>query len=238
LDKLADLVLSATAPIVLVDHHLNPGDFASVVISYPGMASTSEMVFRLICRMGDFAKINLASAECIYTGMMTDTGAFTFSSNDAEIYVIIAELLKIGVDKDDIYRKVYNTYSEHRFRLMGFCLYQKMKLYPAFGAALITLTEQEMRDFNYKNGDSEGFVNLPLSIDGIVFSVFMREDQDKIKVSLRSQGSFPANQFAAAVFQGGGHLNASGGEFFGKLQDAVNKFEESLPLYKDFLLES
>lgn len=238
LEKMADLVISATAPIVLVDHHLNPGDFASVVVSYPGMASTSEMVFRLLCRMGDFAKINLACAECLYTGMMTDTGAFTFSSNDPEIYVIIAELLKLGVDKDDIYRKVYNTYSEQRFRLMGYCLYQKMKLYPAYGAALITLTEQEMREFNFKNGDSEGFVNIPLSIEGIVFSVFMREDEEKIKVSLRSQGTFPANQFAAAVFQGGGHLNASGGEFYGKLDDAVAKFEDSLPLYKDFLLES
>jgi len=237
LEKLADLVLAAKAPIVLVDHHLNPGDFASVVISYPGIASTSEMVFRLICRLGDFSKINLACAECIYTGMMTDTGAFTFNSNDPEIYVIIAELLKLGIDKDDIYRKVYNTYSEHRFRLMGYCLNKKMKLYPDFGAALITLTEQEMRDFNFKNGDSEGFVNIPLSIEGIVFSVFMREDENKIKVSLRSQGTFPTNQFAAAIFQGGGHLNASGGEFFGSLNDAVKLFEEAIPLYKDFLPE-
>ncbi len=235
LDKMSDLVLSAPAPVVLVDHHLNPGDFAKVAISYPQISSTSELVFRLICRMGDFSKINLACAECIYTGMMTDTGGFTFNSNNAEVYFIIAELLKIGVDKDDIYRKVFNTYSEHRLKLMGYCLYEKMKVYPEYQAALITLTAEEMQRFNFANGDSEGFVNIPLSIDGVVFSVFIREDKDKIKVSLRSQGTFPANKFAADQFGGGGHLNASGGEYFGSLDEAVKRFEDALPLYKDFL---
>lgn len=235
LDKMSDLVLSAPAPVVLVDHHLNPGDFAKVAISYPQISSTSELVFRLICRMGDFSKINLACAECIYTGMMTDTGGFTFNSNNAEVYFIIAELLKIGVDKDDIYRKVFNTYSEHRLKLMGYCLYEKMKVYPEYQAALITLTAEEMQRFNFANGDSEGFVNIPLSIDGVVFSVFIREDKDKIKVSLRSQGTFPANKFAADQFGGGGHLNASGGEFYGSLDEAVKRFEDALPLYKDFL---
>ncbi|MPN36637.1 Bifunctional oligoribonuclease and PAP phosphatase NrnA [bioreactor metagenome] len=185
--------------------------------------------------MGHFSEINLACAECIYTGMMSDTGGFTYNSNEQEIYVIIAELIKLGVDKDDIYRKVFNTYSEHRLRLMGYCLYQKMKVYPEYKAALITLTAAEMEQFNFVNGDSEGFVNIPLSMAGVDFSVFMREDSDKIKVSLRSQGTFPTNKFSGDVFNGGGHLNASGGEYYGTMEDAVKLFEEALPGYKDFL---
>lgn len=235
LAKMSDLIINASAPVILVDHHLNPGDFAKVVISYPQISSTSELVFRLICRMGDFSKINLACAECIYTGMMTDTGGFTFNSNNAEIYFIVAELLKIGVDKDDIYLRVYNTFTENRLRLMGYCLYEKMKLYPEYQTALITLTLEEMKRFGFTNGDAEGFVNIPLSLEGVVFSVFIREDNEKIKVSLRSQGTFPANKFAADQFDGGGHLNASGGEFYGDVEEAVRRFEEALPLYKDFL---
>ena len=235
LAAMAEAVVQSPAKKILIDHHLLPGDFAQIAISYPEVSSTSELVFRLICRMGDYEKINLAAAECIYTGMMTDTGGFTFNSNKQEIYTIISELIKLGVDKDDIYRKVFNTYSEHRIRLMGYCLYKKMKVYPEYRAALITLTSAELEEFNFRIGDTEGFVNIPLSIAGIDFSVFMREDTDKIKISLRSQGSFPTNRFAADIFDGGGHLNASGGESYSTLDETVHKFEESLPLYKDFL---
>lgn len=235
LANMAEAVLQAPAKKILIDHHLNPGDFAQIVMSYPEISSTSELVFRLICRMGDYEKINLAAAECIYTGMMTDTGGFTYNSNKQEIYTIISELIKLGVDKDAIYRRVFNTYSEHRIRLMGFCLYKKMKLYPEYKAALIALTADELQEFNYRIGDTEGFVNIPLSIAGIDFSVFMREDSDKVKISLRSQGTFPANKFAADVFNGGGHLNASGGESYTSLSEAIAQFEEALPLFKDFL---
>ena len=233
---MAEKVVNAKAHKILIDHHLNPSpDFANVVISYPQISSTSELIFRAICRMGHFSDINLGCAECIYVGMMTDTGGFTYNSNHEEIYSIIYELIKLGVDKDDIYRKVYNTFSADRMRLMGYCLYKKMKIYPEYQAALITLTQKEMHEFNYDNGDAEGFVNIPLSIEGINFTVFMREDPDKIKVSLRSQGTFPTNKFASEVFGGGGHLNASGGESFTTLQAAVRKFEEALPLYREFL---
>jgi bifunctional oligoribonuclease and PAP phosphatase NrnA len=233
--KMADAVINSPAPKVLVDHHLHPGDFAKITISYPEISSTSELIFRLICRLGDFSKINLACAECIYTGMMTDTGGFTYNSNGQEIYIIIAELIKLGIDKDAIYRKVFNTYSTDRLRLMGFSLFNKMKVYPEYKAALITLTKNELYQFNFQNGDAEGFVNIPLSIDGVDFSVFMREDTDKIKISLRSQGTFPANKVAADLFNGGGHLNASGGESYITLTETVKKFEDALPDYKDFL---
>ena len=233
--NMADAVINALAPKILVDHHLHPTDFAKISISYPEISSTSELIFRLICRLGDFSEINLACAECIYTGMMTDTGGFTYNSNNQEIYIIIAELLKLGVDKDEIYRRVFNTYSADRLRLMGFCLFHKMKIFPEYKAALITLTSKELYQFNFQNGDAEGFVNIPLSIAGVDFSVFMREDTDKIKISLRSQGTFPANKVAAELFNGGGHLNAAGGESFLTLTETVKKFEDALPDYKDFL---
>ncbi len=233
--KMADAVLASLADKVLVDHHLHPADFAKVCVSYPQISSTSELIFRLICRMGDFSKINLACAECIYTGMMTDTGGFTYNSNGQEIYIIIAELIKLGVDKDDIYRKVFNTYSADRLRLMGFCLYEKMKIYPDSRAALITLSSAELKQYNFVSGDAEGFVNIPLSIHGVDFSVFMREDTDKIKISLRSQGTFPANKVATDLFNGGGHLNAAGGESYLSLAETIHKFEDALPIYKDFL---
>ena len=235
MDKMADAVLASKARKVMIDHHLQPENIANIIISYPEISSTSELIFRLICRMGHFSDINLGCAECIYTGMITDTGGFTYNSNHEEIYSIIYELIKLGVDKDDIYRRVYNTFSADRMRLMGYCLYKKMKIYPEYQAALITLTQRELHEFKYDNGDAEGFVNIPLSIEGINFTVFMREDPDKIKVSLRSQGSFPTNKFAAEIFGGGGHLNASGGESFTSLDEAVRKFEEALPLYTEFL---
>ncbi len=235
LAKMETAIMNAAAPKILVDHHLHPGDYAKVTISYPEISSTSELIFRLICRLGDFSKINMACAECIYTGMMTDTGAFTYNSNKPEIYIIINELIKIGVDKDAIYRLVFNNYSADRMRLMGYALYNKMKVYPEYKAALITLSLNELKEFNYQNGDAEGLVNLPLSIDGVLFSVFMREDSDKIKISLRSQGTFPANKVSADLFNGGGHLNAAGGESYTTLDEAIQKFEKALPDYKDFL---
>lgn len=228
IEKMAPAVLAAKGRKVMIDHHLNPADFCRVVMSYPEMSSTSEMIFRVICRMGMFDLIDKKAAECIYTGMMTDTGAFTYQSNKPEIYTIIGELIKKGIDKDEIYRKVNQVYSESRLRLMGYVLYEKMKVFPEQKAALITLSQKELSHFDYQTGDTEGFVNLPLSINGIIFTAFLRQDDDYIKVSLRSVGEFPSNKFAAAYFNGGGHLNASGGEFYGSLEDAIAVFERGL----------
>ncbi|NDW11701.1 bifunctional oligoribonuclease/PAP phosphatase NrnA [Bacteroides sp. 214] len=231
--NMADAVAASPARKILIDHHLEPDDFCQITISHPNISSTSELVFRLICRMGYFEDINKETAECIYTGMMTDTGGFTFNSNKQEIYFIISELLSKGIDKDEIYRKVYNTYSEARLRLMGYML-TNMHTYPEYHAALITLTKEEQRRFDYAKGDSEGFVNIPLSIKGVVFTCFLREDTeiDQIKVSLRSVGKFPCNKVAAEFFNGGGHLNASGGEFFGTIEEAKRLFEQALEKYK------
>ena len=236
IDAMAEAVKNSPARKILIDHHLHPEDFCKIVISHPGISSTSELVFRLICCMGYFSDITKQGAECIYTGMMTDTGGFTYNSNNREIYFIISELLSKGIDKDAIYRKVFNTYSESRSRLMGYVLTQ-MKVYPECRAALISLTGKEQKQFNYIRGDSEGFVNIPLSIKNVILSCFLREDTEKpmIKISLRSVGKFPCNQLAAEFFGGGGHLNAAGGEFCGTMEGAQKVFEQALEKYKPLL---
>lgn len=238
IDEMEEVVRNTPARKMMVDHHLYPGDFCRITISHPEISSTSELVFRLICQLGNFSDITKEGAECIYTGMMTDTGGFTYNSNDREIYYIISELLSKGIDKDEIYRKVFNTHSEGRLRLMGYVLYDKMQVFPEFNSALIWLDASEQKRFQYKKGDTEGFVNIPLSIKDVRFSVFLREDTEKkmIKVSLRSVGTFPCNKVASEFFNGGGHLNASGGEFYGPMEEAINLFKQALVKYQDLLL--
>jgi phosphoesterase RecJ-like protein len=228
-------VRQATAKKILIDHHLSPEYFCDITISHPEISSASELVFRFICRMSMFEYVNMPCAECIYTGMMTDTGAFTYNSSNYAIYYIISELLKKGINKDAVYSRVYNQYKEGRIRLQGYLLYEKMRLFDEYKTALIALSEQEHLRFSPERGDTEGFVNIPLSMGKIVFSAFLREDNDIIRISLRSKGTFPTNKFAAEIYGGGGHLNASGGEFSGTLEAAVAKFEEALPAYKALL---
>ena len=238
IDEMEEAVRTSPGRKMLVDHHLAPGDFARIVISHPDISSTSELVFRLICQLGNFSDISKEGAECIYTGMMTDTGGFTYNSNNREIYLIIGELLSKGIDKDEIYRNVYNNNSEGRLRLQGYVLYEKMQLYPEFKSALISLSREEQKRFQYAKGDTEGLVNIPLSVKGICFSAFLREDTEKdmIKISLRSVGTFPCNQVAAEFFNGGGHLNASGGEYYGTLDEAIALFKQALIKYEGQLL--
>lgn len=236
--EVAPAVEISDAKKVLIDHHPDPDTFCNVTISYPQISSTSELVFRMICRMGDFDLISKSAAEAIYTGMMTDTGAFTYNSNNAEIYNIIAHLLAKGIDKDKIYSKVYHNYSADRFKMLGQMLSENMKIYDDYGAALVWLTKAEQAHYHAEKGDTEGFVNIPLSIKGISFAVFLREDDSMIKISLRSQGTFPCNSFAAQCFNGGGHLNASGGEYYGSLLEAMAVFEKTLPEYAQLLKEN
>ncbi len=236
---LGDLVEQSNAKKILIDHHLDPDESFDVVISYSQISSTSEIVFRLMAQMDNgLDNISTVMAECIYTGMMTDTGGFTYNSNDPEIFEIISMLLKKGIDRDLIYRNVFNNYSDQRFRLLGYTLSQRMKIYPEHKASLIYLTKEDQQQFTLTKGDTEGFVNYPLSIKDILFSVFIREDGDLTKISLRSQGDFPCNKFAADYFNGGGHLNASGGEFYGEIEDAISLFEEGLEKYAEILQNS
>ena len=229
-DDMGEVIGKAKGTKVLVDHHLQPDHFCDLEFSYPQLSSTCEVVFRLVYAMEGYDQLTKAACECIYAGMMTDTGCFSYGPCTQEVYLIISMLLQKGINKDRIYNKVFNNYSEGRLRLMGYVLYEKMRVFPEHHAALITLSREEMARFNFNKGDSEGLVNIPLQMKGIYFSAFLREDTEKdlIRVSLRSQGTFPCNKFAAHYFNGGGHLNASGGQHDGTLQEAVAIFENAL----------
>ena len=237
IDRLQKSVSLSEAKKVLIDHHLNPEDFCDVTISHPEVASTSELIFRLICRMGMFDRMGLYSAEAIYTGMMTDTGNFTYNSNIPEMYYIIAELVKLGINKDKIYALVYNTNSVDKIKLNGYAVSEKMEVFPEYKAAMISLTREELKRYDYHKGDSEGLVNVPLGIEGIRFSTFFREDKEYIKVSMRSKGFFPVNKVAAEHFNGGGHLNAAGGEFHGTMEEAQALLRSILPLYDKYMVK-
>ena len=220
------LIEQSKAKKIMIDHHLDPNINCDVVISHPEVSSASELAFRFMCRMGFYQEVSLKTAECIYTGMMTDTGGFTYNSNNPEIYIIIKALLEKGVDKDAIYNKVFHTYSEDRLRLMGYCL-NKMEIIPECNAAIIVLTQEELQRFNYKVGDTEGIVNMPLQIENVNKSVLVREDKTQIKLSFRSQGDVAVNTMAEK-FGGGGHKNAAGGESTQSMEETLDKLRRVL----------
>ncbi len=223
---LKPLIEVSKAKRIMIDHHLYPSIDCDVEISHPEISSASELVFRFICRMGYFQEMSLESAQCIYTGMMTDTGGFTYNSNKPEIYIIIKSLLDKGVDKDDIYNKVNNTYSESRLRMLGYCL-TKMEVLHDCNTAIIALSLEELAQYNYQIGDTEGFVNIPMQIESVTRSVFVREDKDKVKLSFRSQGDIPVNTLAEK-FGGGGHKNAAGGESYVSLEETLARLRKVL----------
>lgn len=229
-DDMGPLIEKSKATRVLIDHHLSPDKFCALSFSYPQLTSTCEVVFRLVVAMEGYDQFTKAACECIYAGMMTDTGCFSYGPCTQEVYLIISMLMQKEINKDRIYNKIFNNYSEGRLRLMGYVLYEKMRVFPEHHAALITLSREEMARFDFNKGDTEGLVNIPLQMKGIYFSAFLREDTEKdlIRVSLRSQGTFPCNKFAARYFTGGGHLNASGGQHHGTLQEAITLFEQAL----------
>ena len=223
-DRMAPLLESCKAPKVLIDHHLNPGDFATVTISHPELSSTCYLLFRVFCRLELFNFIDKAAAECLLAGIMTDTGNFSYNSSDPELYIVVAELLKKGADKERLTRDLFNTFSANCLRLNSYAILNRMELFPGKGAAMISLSREELNRFHYTKGDTEGLVNRPLAIPGVCYSVFFREEGDFVKVSMRSVGDFPVNVLCKEHFGGGGHLNAAGGEFYGTLEEAKEKF--------------
>ena len=237
-EDMQQALISTKAPRVLIDHHLNPDVPAVLTISHPEACSTSELVFRIVWQMGGFEQLDKHFATPIYCGMMTDTGGFLWNSTRCEIYFIIGELLTKHIDKDKIYRNVYHNYSEDRLRLMGYVMYEKLVYLPAYHAAYYTLTKEEQKRFNFIKGDAEGLVNIPQQIKGLKLSISLREDSDKpnlVWVSLRSVDDFPCNLMAADFFNGGGHLNASGGRINGTMEEAVAIVNKAIEAYAEQL---
>ena len=237
-EALADHIASAKAAKVLVDHHPNPDELFNLTISHPDMSSTCELVFRLVWQLGAFERLGHHFAVPCYCGMMTDTGGFTFNSTRPEIFFIISQLLTKGIDKDKIYRNVYNVASESKIRLWGYVLYEKMEYDAARHAAFFTLTRADLKRFNYIKGDTEGLVNMPLQIKGTRLSISLREDTDRdnlVWVSLRSVDDFNCTEMAAAFFNGGGHFNASGGRLNCSIEEAAEITRKAIKTFEDKL---
>ncbi len=234
---LASAVERSNACKVMVDHHPEPVLETELRVCRPDLSSASEVVFRILWQLGYFPAMTKDEAVCIYCGMMTDTGGFAYNSSSPEIYFIISELLTKGFDKDKVYRNVYNNYSKSRVRLTGYILYNKLHFYPKLRACYYTLTGEEMKRFSFQRGDTEGLVNMPLVVKGMRLSIALREDTEggKIRISLRSVDDFPCNKMAAEFFNGGGHLNASGGELHCTMEEAVEQVNRAVEAYAKLL---
>lgn len=234
-DALAPVVQGAAAIKVLVDHHQEPSDFAALTISYPDMSSTCELVFRLIAAMGLYGEVDFDCATCLLTGIVTDTRNFSVNISHTDLYEILMRLLEKGVDKEKIVRESLNTRSYWSLKLEAFAISERMKVYPQHRCAVITLGRDDLERFHYERGDTEGLVNRPLEIPEVVYSVFMREDADCIKVSARSRDGFPVSEICKNLYGGGGHLQAAGGEYKGTLEDCRELLVSNMGEYDKYL---
>ncbi len=223
---------------IMIDHHIEPIAFADYTFSDVHKSSTSEMVYDFIVLLGDKNLVNKTIGECLYCGIVTDTGSFRFPSTQPSTHKIVAELIETGVNHASVYNRVFNTYTEDRLRLLGYCLFEKLKLIKEYKAGYVALSKEELKRFNFQAGDTEGFVNYALSVSGIRLAALFTEQEGIIRVSLRSEGDIDVNKMARAHFNGGGHANAAGGRSDDSLEITTKRFEEILPLYKDILTKN
>jgi bifunctional oligoribonuclease and PAP phosphatase NrnA len=233
-ERMEKALSASSAKKVLIDHHLQPveSDF-DIIYSIINISSTSELVCRFIdgCKWSDLLDKEIATS--LYVGIMTDTGSFSFSCSNPDTFRIAASLIQTGIDPDQIHRYVYDTYSENRLRLLGFCLSEKLTVLQEFNTAFIALTASELDHFNYRTGDTEGIVNYALSIENVKIAVLLTERKDRIRLSFRSKGNLSVNSIAREHFAGGGHRNAAGGDSFLSLDETILKLRKALAQYKD-----
>ncbi|MCM4168987.1 Bifunctional oligoribonuclease and PAP phosphatase NrnA [Arenibacter antarcticus] len=234
--QLQPLLEEASATFVMIDHHQEPSDYAKIMYSDVSMSSTCEMVYNLIEGLNGINRITPEIAICLYTGIMTDTGSFKFASTTSRTHIVVAKLIEKGANNTKAHSKVYDTNTPSRLHLLG-CALKNMVILEEFCTAYITLSQEELDNYDFKKGDTEGFVNYGLTLDGIIFAVIFIENKEEgiIKISLRSEGDFSVNEFARAHFNGGGHNNASGGRSELSLEETTEYFTSLLPSYKDQL---
>lgn len=234
--QIAPILEESKAKFIMIDHHQAPADYAEIMYSDVNMSSTCEMVYNFISFLGDENAITSEIANCLYTGIMTDTGSFKFSATTSKTHQIIANLIDKGANNSDIHNKIYDTNSPSRLHLLG-CALKNMVILPEYCTAYITLSQEELDKFEYKKGDTEGFVNYGLTLQDICFAVIFIENTEEgiIKISFRSEGDFSVNQFARKHFNGGGHDNAAGGRSDISLKETAKHFVSLLDTYKEEL---
>lgn len=224
-DQLEKPLAASKASKVMIDHHPEPEEEGfDVVISDTAASSTAEMVYEVISALGEEDAVTLDIAQCIYAGIVTDTGSFSYGCNNPRTYEIVARLMEKGVDGARLHRLIYSTYSFDRMRLLGFCLSEKLKVMEDCQAAYISLTKNELKRFNYEEGDAEGVVNYALNIKGIKLAALFMEKDDHVKVSFRSSGNVDVNHLARTHYHGGGHINAAGGKSFLDMENTLIEF--------------
>jgi phosphoesterase RecJ-like protein len=233
-DNMEDALRKATGKKILIDHHPDPvmEDF-DFYLSVVQTSSTSELVYRFIAGCSWLDLIDQEIATGLYAGIMTDTGSFSFSCNYPATFQITATLLSTGINAEHIHRLIYDTYSESRLRLLGYCLSEKLTILPEFSTAYIALSKAELDRFHHQVGDTEGVVNYALSLENIKLAVLLTERDDRIRLSFRSKGDLSTNQLAREFFYGGGHKNASGGDSFVSLDETIVNLKEALEQYRE-----
>ncbi|WP_298313004.1 DHH family phosphoesterase [uncultured Aquimarina sp.] len=234
--NMENVLIQTDTTFIMIDHHQQPDDYATYTYSDVGMSSTCQMIYHFIEKLGDLDKINADIATCIYVGIMTDTGSFRFRSTTSTTHRVISDLIDRGADNTRIHENIYDTNSYSRLQLQGVAL-KNLKVLPEYKTAYITLSQKELDDHNFKKGDTEGFVNMGLSLEGIIFALIFIENKGEniIKISLRSKGDFSVNEFSRNHFEGGGHHNAAGGKSNLSIKETVEKFISILPSYKNAL---
>ncbi|MES2647120.1 MAG: bifunctional oligoribonuclease/PAP phosphatase NrnA [Bacteroidota bacterium] len=220
-------LLAASGIKILIDHHQEPQSEAfNYGISIPAKSSTCEMVYDFIVESGHKDLVDITIAECLYTGVMTDTGSFRFPVTSSAVHTMIAELKKTGLEHQKVHDHIYDSYLENRLRFTGHVLLNRMNVLYEYNTVLIAIPKNDLLRFNIQTGDTEGLVNYPLSILGIKMVAIVIDRDEERKWSFRSKGNVDVNTFARKFFQGGGHFHASGGKSTESLDEAIRHFHE------------
>ncbi len=232
IDKLGLSVQESKAKKILIDHHLDPEPFADFIFSDTQASSTCELIHRFFYLLGEESKIDLATGDAIFTGLITDTGSFKYNTNPYT-YKAAADLKERGIDDYDLQDRIFNSLNEKQLRLLGHSLANRMEIIHEYKTGIIALTKQDYFDYEIQRGDTEGIVNFLLMLKGIKLAAFIREQPTIVKLSLRSKGDISVQEIARTHFNGGGHKNASGGAAYAKLEDVIKRFKKVLPNYVD-----
>lgn len=236
--ELAPMVRQARARKVMIDHHLEPETFADLMLWDTSAAATAELVYRLIVQLGDQNLLDVSIAECLYAGLMTDTGSFRHANTTGDVHRMAADLLDLHIDVSSIHRRIFDNVSLDKFRLLGYVLNEKLRVLPQYKFAYITLTDGELKRYRSKTGDTEGMVNYALAVDGVVMAAILIDRGEEIRLSFRSIGDFSVRELASTHFGGGGHRNAAGGRSTASLAETERNLLEVLPQYQQQLLET
>jgi phosphoesterase RecJ-like protein len=233
---LGSLAQSSEAIKILIDHHLEPESFADFEFSDTTKAATAQYIWEIIKQMGDAELVDKPMAECLYAGIMTDTGSFRHGNTTPEVHLAVADLMRTGLNTNYVHRAIFDNNSLGRTRLLGYVLSEKLTWLPEYRTVYMTLSLEELKRFNSEIGDTEGIVNFGLSLENVVMSVLLIERRDEIKLSFRSVQDFSVRELANKYFSGGGHKNASGGRTSTSLPETVNLLLSILPEYQTQLL--